>query len=399
VYIFRSGTAQTGKYKCLGRQKTKVAETEEGRNSKMKRRVLAILTTCAIAAGLAGCGGSTATSTSSSAASTSSVAAASTETTETSTADTESVAATSGTASDSSASSAELLPGGDSNIIYCITPSTSNVYFKTVQDICTEKGEELGYTVKCFSHDDDAAKQSDLFDQAIADDAAFIVCDNAGADASVEAVQAAYDAGIPTFLVDREINESGIAAAQLVADNAQGAADIAEVFAEAMNYEGKYAELLGLESDTNCQVRSENFHAVLDQYTDMEMVAQQSANWDQTEAYEKTESILQANPEITGIVCGNDTMACGAAAAVEDAGRTDIKIIGMDGSDDAAALIKSGQMTGTALQQIAKITEMAVEEGDAYLNGTAPEEEKQLIPCIVITSDNVDKLSGFVYTE
>ena len=120
------------------------------------------------------------------------------------------------------AEEAELLPGGGSNIIYCITPSTSNVYFKTVQDIATAKGEELGYEVKCFSHDDDAATQLEMFEAAIADGAAAIICDNAGADATVEAVQKAYDAGIPTFLVDREINESGIAVAQLVADKRSG---------------------------------------------------------------------------------------------------------------------------------------------------------------------------------
>ena len=295
--------------------------------------------------------------------------------------------------------SAELLPGGGSKIIYCITPSTSNVYFKTVQDVATAKGEELGYEVKCFSHDDDAATQLELFEAAVNDGAAAIVCDNAGADATVEAVQTAYDAGIPTFLVDREINVSGIAAAQLVADNAQGAAAIAEAWVEAMNYEGKYAELLGLESDTNCQVRSENFHSVIDEYPDLEMVAQQSANWDQTEAYSKTESILQSNPEITGIICGNDTMACGAVQACIDAGRDDIKIIGVDGSDDAAAYIRSGNMVGTALQQIALITEMAVEQADAYLGGTAPEQEKQLIPCVAVTADNVANLSAFVYTE
>lgn len=297
------------------------------------------------------------------------------------------------------APSGELLPGGGSNIIYCITPSTSNAYFKTVQDIATAKGTELGYEVKCFSHDDDAATQLEMFEAAIADGAAAIVCDNAGADASIEAIQKAYDAGIPTFLVDREINQSGLAVAQLVADNAQGAAAIAESWVEAMGYEGKYAELLGLESDTNCQVRSENFHSVIDEYPDMEMVAQQSANWDQTQGYEKTEAILQSNPEITGIICGNDTMACGAVQACIDAGREDIKIIGVDGSDDAANYIKSGNMVGTALQQIAKITEMAVEQADAYLKGTAPAEEKQLVPCVAITADNVDKLSAFVYTE
>jgi len=297
------------------------------------------------------------------------------------------------------AEEAELLPGGDSKIIYCITPSTSNPYFGTVQNIATETGEALGYEVKCFSHDDDAAAQLELFEAAVADNAAAIICDNAGADASIEAIQKAYDAGIPTFLVDREINQTGLAAAQLVADNAQGAAAIAEAWVEAMGEEGKYAELLGLESDTNAQVRSENFHSVIDEYEGFEMVAQQSANWDQTLAYEKTEAILQSNPEITGIICGNDTMACGAVQACLDADRDDIKIIGVDGSDDAAAYIKSGNMVGTALQQIALITKTAVEEADAYLNGTAPEEEKQLIPCIAITADNVDNLSAFVYTE
>ncbi len=292
-----------------------------------------------------------------------------------------------------------LLPGGDSKILYCITPSTSNPFFGTEQVIAEKIGTELGYEVKCFSHDDDAAAQLELFEAAITDKAAAIICDNAGADASIEAIQKAYDAGIPTFLIDREINQTGLAVSQIVADNAQGAAAIAEVWVEAMNYEGKYAELLGLESDTNCHVRSDNYHAVIDEYPDLEMVAQQSANWDQTEAYEKTEAILQANPEITGIICGNDTMACGAVQACIDAGRDDIKIIGLDGSDDAGNYIKSGDMVGTALQQIALITETAVREADAYLNGTAPEEEKQLIPCIAITADNVANLSQFVYSE
>ena len=295
---------------------------------------------------------------------------------------------------------AEVLnANADNKLIYCITPSTSNPYFGTVQTACQEEGEALGYTVKCVSHDDDATKQAELFDNAISEKASAIVCDNAGADASIEAVQKAVDAGIPTFMVDREINQEGLCVSQIVADNNQGATEAAQYLVEATGGEGKYAELLGLESDTNCHVRSDAFHAVIDQ-TNMEMVAQQSANWDQTQGYEKTEAILQSNPEITGIICGNDTMACGALQACIDAGRDDIKVIGVDGSDEAANYIKSGNMVGTALQQIALITETAVRQADDYLkNGVAPEEEKQLIPCVAITADNVENLSAFVYTE
>lgn len=164
-------------------------------------------------------------------------------------------------------------------LIYCITPSTSNPYFGTVQTACKEEGEKLGYKVKCVSHDDDATKQAELFDTAISEGASAIVCDNAGADASIEAVQKAYDAGIPTFMVDREINKEGLCVSQIVANNDQGAQAAAEALVEATGGKGDYAELLGLESDTNCQVRSNAFHRVLDQ-TDMKMVAQQSANWD-----------------------------------------------------------------------------------------------------------------------
>ena len=292
------------------------------------------------------------------------------------------------------------LSASAAGIIYIITPSTSNPFFGTEQRVGAAKAEALGYTPKCFSHDDDAAKQLELFEAAISDGAVAIICDNAGADASIEAIRKANDAKIPVFLIDREINETGLAIVQIVADNAQGASAIAEKWVEAMDYAGEYAELLGRESDTNCWVRSQNYHSVIDEYPDFKMVAQQTANWDQAEGYSKTEAILQAHPEIKGIICGNDTMACGAAQACVDANRSDIKIIGLDGSDDAASYIAKGQMVGTALQQIARITEISIEQADEYIReGKKPASEKQLVPCIAITKDNVANLSQFVYTE
>ena len=299
----------------------------------------------------------------------------------------------------------EPLPGGGSNIIYVITPSVSNPAFKTEADVATKTAEELGYEVKAASHDDDPTKQTELFDSAIADKAAAIICDNAGADATIEAVKKAKDAGIPTFLIDREINEDGVAISQIVANNYQGAKAIAEVWVEAMGEEGKYAELLGKESDTNAGVRSSAFHEVIDQYPDLEMVAQQTANWEKTEAFDKTEAIRRLRYEKPNlqicfrIICGNDTMLEGAVAACEAAGKN-IPIIGVDGSDEAAALIKDGKATGTALQQFALMAEMAVEQADAYLkDGTTGLDEKQLVDCIAITADNVDNLKTFVYTE
>lgn len=341
---------------------------------KMFKKVAALLMTAAMCTAVfAGCGGSPS-----------------------------STASQNSSAGSSSASSTEAKPltGGGSNLIYIITPSHSNPFFKTEAEAASAKAKELGYEVKAVSHDDDATKQAELFENAIADKAAAIICDNAGADATVAAVQKARDNNIPTFLIDREINGSGIAISQIVANNYQGAKAIAEVFVEAMGETGEYAELLGKESDTNAGVRSGAFHEVIDQYTDMKLVAQQTANWEQTQAYEKMETILQSNPNIKGVICGNDTMAVGAIAAIKAAGKTGIAVIGVDGSDEAAAAIADGSMTGTALQQAALIAEMAVQQAKDYLtNGTTGLDEKQLVDCVAITKDNVANLKTFVYTD
>ncbi len=301
---------------------------------------------------------------------------------------------------ETAAEEVKALPGGGSNILYIITPSHSNPFFGTEAKAAEAQAKELGYEVKVLSHDDDATKQMEHFEAAIADKAAAIICDNAGADATIEAVKKARDAGIPTFLIDREINEEGVAISQIVANNYQGAKAVAEVWVEAMGEEGKYVELLGKESDTNAGVRSSAFHEVIDQYPDLEMVAQQSANWEQTEAFDKMGTILQSNPDIKGVICGNDTMAMGAQAAIKAAGLKDVQIIGVDGSDDVRDKIKEGTILATALQQCAEIARMAVVQADDYLKkGTTGLDEKQLVDCVAITADNADKLNAFDYKE
>ncbi|MAM12045.1 MAG: D-ribose ABC transporter substrate-binding protein, partial [Rhizobiaceae bacterium] len=170
-------------------------------------------------------------------------------------------------------------------LIAIITPSHDNPFFKAEAVGAEARAKELGYDTLILVHDDDPNKQSEMFDTAIARGASAIILDNAGADASVAPVQRAKDAGIPSFLIDREIKESGIAVSQIVSNNYQGAQLGAEEFVRLMGEEGPYVELLGREADTNAGIRSSGYHDIIDQYPDLEMVAQQSANWSQTEAY------------------------------------------------------------------------------------------------------------------
>ena len=163
-----------------------------------------------------------------------------------------------------------------------------------------------------------------------------------------------------------------------------------------MGEEGNYVELVGKESDTNAGIRSRGYHDVIDEYPDMIMVAQQSANWSQTEAYAKMESILQANPDIKGVISGNDTMAMGAYAALAAAGRQDVIVVGFDGSNDVRDSIQSGGIKATVLQPAYAQAQMAVEQAHELIaNGKQPAEEKQLMDCVLINGENAARLETF----
>jgi erythritol transport system substrate-binding protein len=280
--------------------------------------------------------------------------------------------------------------------IAIITPSHDNPFFKAEADGAAAKATELGYEVMVLVHDDDANKQNELFDSAIAAGVKAIILDNAGADASVAAVQKAKDAGIPSFLIDREITATGVAVSQIVSNNYQGAQLGAEEFVKLMGEAGEYAELIGKESDTNAGIRSKGYHDVIDQYPDLKMVASQTANWSQTEAYTVMESMLQANPGIKGVISGNDTMAMGAYAALEAAGRTDVIVVGFDGSNDVRDSILKGGIKATVLQPAYAQAQMAVEQADKFIaGGSTGVDEKQLMDCVLVNADNAAKLETF----
>jgi erythritol transport system substrate-binding protein len=285
-------------------------------------------------------------------------------------------------------------------LIVVITPSHDNPFFKSEAVGAESRAKELGYETLVLVHDDDANKQSELFDTAIARGAAAIILDNAGADASIAPVEKAKKAGIPSFLIDREINKNGVAVAQIVSNNYQGAKLGAEEFVKLMGEKGPFVELVGKESDTNAGIRSQGYHDVIDQYPDLKMVARQSANWSQTEAYSKMESIIQANPDIKGVICGNDTMAMGAMAALKAAGKGDVIVVGFDGSNDVRDSIIAGDIKATVLQPAYRIAQMAVEQADKYLKqGATGLAEKQLMDCVLINAANARKLETFALKD
>lgn len=282
-------------------------------------------------------------------------------------------------------------------LISIIVTDPANPYWFTEGQVAKKTAEELGYEASVSAHKGDTNTEATLVDAAITNGAKAIILDPANADGSIGVVKKAKAAGIPVFLVNAEINESGIAIAQLVSNNAQGAALGAVAWQELVGESAKYVEFFGNPADNNAATRSNGYKTVLSQYSGLEKVAQETANWDRTQGYNKMQSIMQAQSTITAVISGNDEMALGAIAALKEANRLEGVIVGgFDGSPDAVEAVKSGEMAYTVLQPVAVFSAEAVRQADYYIkNGKAKvAEEKQLFDCLLITPENVANYTG-----
>ena len=278
-----------------------------------------------------------------------------------------------------------------------IVNDPANPYWLTEGNVAAAEAKKLGYEANVGASKGDTNTESNLIDTAITNKSVAIILDPANASGSVGAVKKAIAAGIPVILVNAEINQDGLAKAQLVSDNAQGAALGAQQWVKDVGQKGDYVELLGAPSDNNAATRSNGYETVLSQYDDLKKVGQQVGNWERTQGHDKMQNLLQAHPGIIGVISGNDEMALGAIAALKEAGKlSGIKVGGFDGSPDAVAAIKAGELAYTVLQPVAVFSAKAVDEADSFLKTgkTGAASEKQLFNCILITKANVGRFTS-----
>ena len=137
--------------------------------------------------------------------------------------------------------------------------------------------------------------------------------------------------------------------------------------------------------------RSQGINEVLENYPDIKIIAEQTANWDRAEAMTLMENWLQMGDQIDGVVAQNDEMAIGALKAIQAANKQDsIKVVGIDAIADALTLVESGELIGTVYQDAVGQGAGAVEAAIKAVNGESLEKET-LIPYKLVTVDNLDE--------
>ncbi|OHE82559.1 MAG: D-ribose ABC transporter substrate-binding protein, partial [Verrucomicrobia bacterium RIFCSPLOWO2_12_FULL_64_8] len=255
---------------------------------------------------------------------------------------------------------------------------------------------ELGYEATIFDSQNDPAKESSHFDNIVASGFGAVLFNCTDAKGSIANVRRAKRAGIPVFCMDREIEASDAAISQILSDNYSGCIALGQYFVEQVGETGRYVELLGIVADTNTWNRSKGFHSVVDRYPGLKMVAQQSAEFDRSRALEVLESILQANPDIDAVFCGNDAMAMGAYQALLAAGKASkVKVFGFDGADDVVRSVAEGKIAATVMQFPKTMARVAAENADRYLKGQRDFPQRVPVAVELVTAANVSKYGDY----
>lgn len=275
---------------------------------------------------------------------------------------------------------------GSEEITLALSTQT-NPFFVQVRDGARERAEELGVPLNIQDAGDDALKQADQLDNAIAMDAGVVVANPVDSDAVSNSVEALNQADIPVIAVDRTAN-GGDLTSYVASDNISGGKQAADAMAKAIGEKGKIIILQGIPGSSSSRDRGQGFRDQIAQYPNIEIVAQQTAGFDRTKGLDVATNLLQAHPDAVGIFAENDEMALGAIEATAGRAGDEISVVGFDGTDEGLAAVESGTMTATIAQQPRELGVQAIEQAKRILDG---EEVAEVVPVpvITVTAENV----------
>lgn len=207
-------------------------------------------------------------------------------------------------------------------------------------------------------------------------------------------MEAAKRANIPLIFVNRkpEVELSG-KMAYVGSDSLLGGRMEMEALAKKMNYKGNVAILMGALSAEEARQRTKATEDVIAKYKEMKVVEKQSAQWMRNEAVDVTSGWLLSGDKIDAIAANNDEMAIGAIMALNQSGRKDILVAGIDGTPDALQFIKNGKLALTVFQDAAGQGKGAVTMAKQVIDGKSGD-KFMWIPYQVITKDNVEAFAS-----
>ncbi len=275
-----------------------------------------------------------------------------------------------------------------------MTPYLGSVTTNQMVEYMKADLEARGAVVNVINTNNDFSKlASEVENIAIAGQTDAIVLVSADPSQIANQLQEAFDAGIPVFGCDSGFIEG--MQVNATSDNYQmGSLIVHYLFDDLMGGKGTVIALTH-RPHPGVVKRCEAFDDIIKDYPDITLITEQHVPAEQpiNDAQAIVENLLLANAEkdsVTAIWAAWDEPAIGATQALKEAGRDEVIVTGVDGNQQAVALVaEGGNLKATVAQNFKGMGEIVVAEMEKLFNGEEIVKGEQYAPATIITMENV----------
>jgi ribose transport system substrate-binding protein len=152
-------------------------------------------------------------------------------------------------------------------------------------------------------------------------------------------------------------------------DNVAMAETVSEQLFKAIRGKGNVIMTQGALGHSGAQRRAKGFHRALERYPDIQLLSENTADWDVNKTVKLWEDYLVKFPQIDAGFFHSDDMALAAARVIKNAGRS-VKLGSVDAMPEAIEAVKDGRLLVTVRNSSARIHWGALVIGALAATGT-----------------------------
>ena len=251
--------------------------------------------------------------------------------------------------------------------IALVISTLNNPFFVTMKDSAQKEADKLGYDLVVLDSMDNPAKELANVQDLTVKGTRLMLINPTDSDAVGNAVLMANKAKIPVVTLDRVANK-GEVVSHVASDNRLGGKMAGDYIAEKVGNDAKVIQLEGIAGTSASRERGEGFKQAVDAHK-LNILASQPADFDRTKGLNVMQNLLTANPSVQAVFAQNDEMALGALRALQTAGRTDVLVVGFDGTNDGIKAVNRGILGATIAQRPDQIGIIGIQTADKILKG------------------------------
>ena len=203
-------------------------------------------------------------------------------------------------------------------------------------------------------------------------------------------VEQVHSKGVYVTVVDRGLTDDSGQDAYVAGDNTAFGRIPAEYIAKALGGKGDIVAMRGIATTLDNE-RMDAFNAVLKNYPDIHLLDAKYANWNRDDAFKTMQDYLTRFKHIDAVWAADDDMAVGVLKAIDQAKRTDIKLVfGGAGAKGMIKTLRDG--TDPRIQANVSYSPKFIYDAikmtaEARLKGEKLP-PKSIVPSVLITKDN-----------